>query len=183
MMTRSRLRLAIGILVVLGSTSFQAQTPSQDEATIAKQFIGIWRLLSWPVRFADGTTRQDPRSVAYIIYTDTSPIHMCYVSMDPNRPKWNLEGKNAVSGGYTPTPGEVGTAFMGSYGYCSTVEVHAKEGFVLHQIEIDVNPNLAGLTRKRFFTFEGPNRVSLRIDPSENAPPIVDSTLVWERVR
>ena len=55
--------------------------------------------------------------------------------MNPDRPKWNLGGRNPFSGGYAPTPEEVGSAFAGLGAYCSTVEVHAKEGFVLHHIE------------------------------------------------
>ena len=129
MMTRCRLGLAVGILALLGSTSFQAQGPSQDEAAITRQFIGMWRLVSWPQRLADGTTRQNPLSASYIIYTDTSPIRMCWVAMNPDRPKWNLGGRNPFSGGYAPTPEEVGSAFAGLGAYCSTVEVHAKEGF------------------------------------------------------
>jgi hypothetical protein len=184
-MTHPRRWLAV-CFVLLGSTLFGAeapQAPSQDDSSVAKQFIGMWRLVSWPQRLADGTINQNPLSTGYIIYTDTSPVHMCYVGMDPNRPKWGLRGKNPFSGGYAPTSEEVATAFRGSAGYCSTVEVHAQEGFVLHHIEIDKNPNLVGLTRKRFFTFDGPNRVSLRIDPAELPPPVVDSTLVWERIR
>jgi hypothetical protein len=42
---------------------------------------------------------------------------------------------------------------------------------------------MIGRTRKRWFTFQGPDRVALRMDPSELSPPVVESTLVWERVR
>ena len=77
MMTRCRLGLAVGILALLGSTSFQAQGPSQDEAAITRQFIGMWRLVSWPQRLADGTTRQTPLSASYIIYTDTPVRFAC----------------------------------------------------------------------------------------------------------
>jgi hypothetical protein len=34
-----------------------------------------------------------------------------------------------------------------------------------------------------WFTFDGPDRVTLRIDPPELTPPVVESLLVWERVR
>ena len=66
--------------------------------------------------------------------------------------------------------------------YCSRVEVHAKEGFVLHYVEVAKNPNNIGKTWKRWSKFEGPNRLILRIDSTENTPPVVESTLVWERV-
>jgi hypothetical protein len=115
-------------------------------------------------------------SSGFIIYTDTN--HMCSVSMDPDRPQWQLSSPF----GLTTNESEALSAIRGSDGYCSTVEVHASEGFVLHHVEAAVRPNLVGVTRKRWFAFDGPNRVALRIDTSELTPPVVDATLIWERV-
>jgi lipocalin-like protein len=166
--------VALSMLLAFCLLNGKSYAQSQDDIT--KQFVGMWRLVSWPERLADGTTRQNPLSVAYLIYTDTG--HMCYVTMKPNRPRW--KSANA------PTPEEALSAFLGSYGYCATVEIHAKEGFVIHHVEIDTVPNLVGTNRKRWFTFQGPNRVSLRLDipDSINSPtsPVVESTLIWERV-
>jgi hypothetical protein len=146
-----------------------------DDVSIAKQFVGMWRLVSWVHRLDDGTTRHDPKSVAYFIYTETN--HVCYVAMNPRRYDW----KSAT----TPTPEEMvsGLGNNGFYAYCATVEVHPKEGFIILHLEIDKSPNMVGSTRKRWFTFEGPNRVALRIDPSENSLPVVESNLIWERVQ
>lgn len=116
--------------------------------------------------------RQSPRSVGYIVYTDTG--HMCYVSMNPNRPRWKSEA--------APTPEEALSAITGLGAYCATVEIHAKEGFVIHHVEVERTPNFVGRARKRWFTFEGPNRVSLRIDTPELTSPVVESILTWERV-
>jgi hypothetical protein len=161
--------IAWSILMVLGPLNSTSHAQAPDD--IAKQFVGMWRLVSWPQRLADGTTRQSPLSAAYLIYTDTG--HMCFVGMIPNRPKW--KSANA------PTPEEaLSAAYPGAEGYCSTVEIHAKEGYVIHHIEIDTVPNAVGTDRKRWFTFEGPNRVSLRTDPPQ--PGFVESTLIWERV-
>ena len=170
---------AIGIWLT-HAARFDVQAQSQDDAAIARQFVGMWRLVSWPQRLADGTTRQNPQSAGYIIYTDTG--RMCYVSMNPNRPKWNLEGRVSARG-YTPTAEEAISGITGLGAYCATVEIHAREGFVLHHVEIERVPNLVGRARKRWFTFEGPNRIALRVDPSENNPPVVESTLIWERVQ
>jgi Lipocalin-like domain len=162
--------IALSIVFVFGpldSTSF-----ARSQADIAKRLVGMWRQVSRAQRFADGTTRQAALSVAYIIYTDTG--HMCYVAMDPNRPRWKSET--------APTPEEALAAFPGSYGYCATVEIHAKEGFVVHNVEIDTIPNAVGRDRKRWFTFQGPNRVSLRMDTPELTSPVVEDTLIWERV-
>ncbi len=161
--------IAISMLLAFGllnSTSY-----AQSQGDIARQFVGMWRLVSWPQRLADGTTRQNPQSVAYLIYTDTG--HMCYVGMTPSRPKWKSV--------YAPTPEEaLSAAYPGAEGYCSTVEIHAKEGYLIHHIEIDTIPNAVDTDRKRWFTFQGPNRVSLRTDPPQ--PGFVESTLIWERV-
>lgn len=164
----------IGFFVIGGSGSFETEARPQDEASVAKQFVGMWRLVSWPQQLADGTTRQNPLSAGYLIYSDTS--HMCFVAMNPSRTNWKSPA--------TPTPEEMvsGWGNSGFYAYCATVEIHVKEGFVLHHVEIDKIPNRVGATRKRWFTFQGPNRIALRIDPSENNPPIVESTLIWERI-
>lgn len=165
----------IGICIIARDWSFEPRAQSEDDVRVAKQFVGMWRLVSWPQRLADGTTRQNSESVGYIIYTDTS--HMCFVAMNPSRPKW----KSAVA----PTQEELvsGLGSGGFYAYCGTVEVHSKEGFIIHHVEIDKSPNLVGEIRKRWFTFHGPNRVELRIDPPENAPHVLESTLIWERVQ
>jgi len=161
--------VAISMLLVFGLLNSMSYAQSLDD--IAKQFVGTWRLSSYTDRLADGTTRPNRVSVAYLIYSDAG--HMCSVGMDPRRPRW----KSA-----TPTPEEALASFQGSYGYCSSVEVHAKEGFVIHHVEIDKSPNAVSRDRKRWFTFQGPNRVALRIDPPELTAPVVESTLIWERV-
>jgi hypothetical protein len=179
-MNRQALRVIVRSVCIIvfcvlsGAGSFEAGAQSQNDDSVAKQFVGMWRLVSWPQLLVDGTTKQNSESVGYIIYTDNS--HMCFVAMNPNRPKWKSD--------LTPTTEELvsGLGNGSFYAYCATVEVHAKEGFILHHIEIDKSPNLVGGTRKRWFTFQGPNRVALRIDPSENNPSIVESTLIWERI-
>lgn len=144
---------------------------ARGENDMENPFLGMWRLLSWEQRLTDGTTRQAPNSVGYLIYTDVG--RMCYVGMNPNRPKWNA---------LTPTASEALSGIMGMGAYCATVEVHASEGFVLHHVEIERVPNNVGTVRKRWFTFDGPDRLSLRIDVPELIAPIVESTLTWERV-
>ncbi|PYU18340.1 MAG: hypothetical protein DMG30_28295 [Acidobacteria bacterium] len=99
---------------------------------------------------------------------------MCATIMNPNQPKW----KSAT----VPTREEAKSTMESFIAYCSRVEVHAKEGFVLHYVEVAKNPNNIGKTWKRWSKFEGPNRLILRIDSTENTPPVVESTLVWERV-
>ena len=68
MVTRFRLFITLSVLLlVFGSTSFETHAQSRDDVAMAKRFVGMWRLASWPRRSADGTTKQNSESVAYII--------------------------------------------------------------------------------------------------------------------
>lgn len=162
---------AWSILLVLGQLDSPSRAQSRDD--IAKQLAGMWRLASNPQRLADGTSRQGSHNVAYVVF-DTDARHMCYVSMNPNRPRWKSET--------APTPEEELSAIRGFGAYCATVEIHAKEGFILRHYEIDKNPNAVGRATKRWYTFQGTNRLSLRFDPPELKLPVVENTLIWERV-
>jgi hypothetical protein len=142
---------------------------------VAKQFIGVWRLVSTEQRMADGTTRASPifgpNGVGYLMYSDAK--RMCAVLMNPARPKW-VDPSN-------PTEQELRSAMNGLGAYCGTYDVDAGEGSVVHHVELDKVPNTAGTDRKRFFTFAG-NRLVLRL-----APPlpggVLESSLTWERVK
>jgi hypothetical protein len=157
-----------GVMLPFGAA---ADAQSQDE--VARRLVGMWRLASWEQRMTDGTTRRPANSVAYIVYTDTG--HVCYLAMDPDRPKWASER--------APTPDEAISGIVGFGGYCARVELHAQEGFVVHHVEIEKVPNIVGRARKRWLSFDGPDRVSLRVDRAELAPGVAESILTWERVR
>ena len=146
-----------------------AQAHGDDD--IGAQFLGMWKLVSWEQRVADGTTRQAANSVGYIVYTDVG--RMCYVGMNPNRPKWKS---------LTPTEPEALTGIVGLGAYCAAVELHAGEGYVVHHLDIERVPNNVGIARKRWFRFDSANRLTLRIDTPELIPPVVESTLTWERI-
>jgi hypothetical protein len=94
--------------------------------------------------------------------------------MDSRRAKW------------TPgAPATVADAIARNAGYtsyCASVQIHAKEGFVLHHVDMDRNPNIIGTTRKRWFSFQGPDTLRLRIDAAELQGTVKESVLVWQRV-
>ena len=161
------------LFVLLSALSLLATLrigPARGDNDIT-QFLGMWKLVSWEQRLADRTTRQAPNSVGYIVYTDVG--RMCYVGMNPNRPKWKA---------LTPTESEALSGIVGMGAYCATVELHASEGYVLHHVDVERVPNNIGIVRKRWFTFEGPDRLRLSVDTPELIPPIVESTLTWERI-
>jgi hypothetical protein len=159
------------ILLALGQIHSTSRAQSQED--IAKQFAGMWRLVSNPQRLVDGTTREGSNSVGYAFF-DANAGHMCFLSMNPNRPQWTSEA--------TPTPEEGLSAIRGFGAYCATIEIHGKEGFMLRHYEINQTPNAVGRATKRWYTFQGTDRMSLRVDASELNRPVVESTFVWERV-
>jgi hypothetical protein len=166
--------VGFAVVLLLAVTTGDAQAQQTlDDVAMMKQLAGTWRLVSSTQRFKDDTTRENQNLAGYILYADSG--HMCAVLMNRNRPNWNSET--------APTADEMKSTLSGAdfSAYCSTVEVHAKEGFVLHHVELEKSPNIVGRTRKRWFTLKG-NRLTLRIDPPELPSPLVDWTLVWERV-
>lgn len=118
------------------------------------KLVGAWRLVSWEARLADGSTFRNPMNTSSPIYSDS--WRMCAMLMDPNRAKWT--------------------------GRPDAAQVRAAEGFVLHHVEFEQTPSIVGTIRKRWLTFDDAGRLTLRIDPAENGPNVVESRLVWERV-
>ena len=167
----SLIRNSLLILMLTVAASNPATPQSASQPASEQQFVGMWRLVSWTKEYDDGTIRQDPRSKSYIIYTKTG--RMCWVAMDPGRP--NLTAK--------PNEAEEAIAFRGLGAYCATVEINLDDGYVIHHVEIAKSPNAVGIERKRWFEFDGPDRLHLRVEPTENVPPLVESALVWERVK
>jgi hypothetical protein len=97
---------------------------------------------------------------------------VCTVIGNPDRPRWKSPA--------TPTDAEVRTAFEGLVAYCGTFEVNTAAGYVIHHMEVDRDPNLAGSDRKRYFTIAG-SRLVLRPAPPLPAG-VQEWTVVWERV-
>ena len=156
-----------------GTSRGQSQSaPSRDD--IARRLAGMWRLVSNPQRLADGTTRNGSNSVGYAFF-DPNGGHMCFLSMNPDRTRWKSET--------TPTPEEAVSAIRGFGAYCATIEIHEKEGFMVRHYDLNQNPNAVGKATTRWYTFQGPDRMSLRVDSSEVNRPVVESMFVWERVK
>jgi hypothetical protein len=156
------------LLIVLFATAADAQPDTGG----AQRFVGAWRLVSWTQRMADGTTRAGVADTGSIVYTDAG--RMCAVLQNSKRQKWS---------GPPKTVEEAVARTSGSVSYCARVEVHAKEGFVLHHVDVDFNPSSVGIVRKRWFTFDGPNRLALSVDRGELANDVQESVLVWERIK
>ena len=161
------------VLLILTLLSSRSEAQSTDD--VARQLSGMWRLVSNPQRLADGTTRQGTNGVANIGYAffDATGSHMCFLMMTPNRPAW---------AGAAPTPEEGLAALRGINAYCATLEIHAKEGFMDRRYDINQNPNAVGKATRRWYTFQGPDRMTLRVDAAELTKPVVETLFIWERV-
>lgn len=141
--------VAVPILLLFGLLFGPLNNTSraQSQEAIAKQFAGMWRLVSNPQRLADGTTRQGANSAAYVFF-DAHAHHMCFISMNPNRPRWSSET--------APTPEEGLSAIRGFGAYCATVEIHPKEGFIVRQYEINQTPTRSAGRPSVGIHFRGP---------------------------
>ena len=161
--------------VVLILTLLSSRSEAQSTDDVARQLSGMWRLVSNSQRLADGTTRQGTNGVPNIGYAffDATGSHMCFLMMTPNRPVW---------AGAAPTPEEGLAALRGINAYCATLEIHAKEGFMDRRYDINQNPNAVGRATRRWYTFQGPDRMTLRVDAAELTNPVVETLFIWERV-
>jgi len=149
------------------------QSEAQSTDDVARQLAGMWRLVSNPQRLADGTTRQGANTIGYAFF-DALGRHMCFVSMNPDRPAWKSET--------APTPEEGLSALRGINVYCATLEIHATEGFMDRRYDINQNPNAVGRATRRWYSFQGADRMTLRVDAAELTKPVVETLFIWERV-
>jgi hypothetical protein len=161
-------RLAGVALLLLIATG--GPVSAQPDVSGANALAGAWRLVSWQEHLASGATRSSRFTTGSLIYSDSGRI--CAQLMDPQRPKLSQ----------SPTDAEIRASYQGFVAYCGRYDVHAKEGFVIHHVELDKSPNVVGRERKRWFRFEGPNRLVLKIDAAELGQGLAESTLTWERV-
>jgi hypothetical protein len=146
----------------------------QSQDSLRAQLVGTWRFVSSTQQLADGTTRPDPQTgpkgTGYLVYSKTG--QMCVVVGNSDRLRWNSVP--------APTEAEVRNAWDGLVAYAGTFQVNETERAVLHHIEVDRIPNLAGADRKRFCALAG-NRLTLRAAPPLPAG-VLEWTIVWERV-
>jgi lipocalin-like protein len=148
---------AIGVIAHLGSSGALAQTAPRDE--VARQFIGMWRLVSAP------TPARGQNPTGFIVY-DKSGNMAAQIMPDRPRPKF---------GAAQPTPEEAKEALIGYTAYFGTYTVDAGAKTVTHYRTGNINPGAAATVVRRF-EFVGDDRVILR--PVEN-----ENVLIWERVK
>lgn len=166
--------MKIKLLITLTASFLCVQflsAKSTEDNKPEQRFIGMWSLVSWEKEYSDGSIKRDPKTKSYLIYTDTG--HVCWVATDPNREQWTAQ----------PTQAQKAEAFDGLGLYCAEVEINMEKGYVIHHLDLARSQNAVGEKLKRWFSFEGDDRLLLRVEPSENKPPLVESRLVWKRVQ
>jgi hypothetical protein len=66
--------------------------------------------------------------------------------------------------------------------YCAILEIHATEGFMDRRYDINQNPSAVGRATRRWFSFQGADRLTLRVDAAELTAPVTETLFIWERV-
>ena len=160
---------ALALTAAFSGGAFGQSSRDSDEA---QRFVGAWRLVSWTERLADGTTRPAATDVGYLMFADGG--RMCATLANSKREPWS---------GAARTLDEAIARTTGYISYCARFEVHAQEGFVTYTEDLDLNPRSVGVVRKRWFVFDGSDRLKLTIDAAERSANLQDSSLIWERVR
>jgi hypothetical protein len=136
-------------------------------------FVGIWRLVSYELRRADGqvTYPLGKDAVGYITYSENG--YMSVAAMSANRP--NFPSQVAQRG----TATEKANAFDTYLSYSGKYEV--RETKVIHHVEISLYPNWVGVDLERDFEFDG-DRLSLSAPISSRSGVQHTARLVWQRV-
>ncbi len=139
-----------------------------------ESFVGIWRLVSYELRRADGrvTYPLGKDAIGYIMYNEAG--YMSVVIMAANRPKFSSEV--AQRG----TDAEKVMAFDTYLSYCGKYEV--EENKVIHHVEVSFYPNWVGVDLERACEFEG-DKLSLSAPVSSRFGEQYTACLTWQRVQ
>jgi hypothetical protein len=92
------------------SITLLGQTDNDEKAQVRRKIVGTWKLVLEEQTLKNGSKSHyyGPNGKGFLIYSADG--HMCFVGMDPDRPKWKDPKK--------PTQDEKVSAFDASYGYC-----------------------------------------------------------------
>ncbi len=141
-----------------------------------EKFIGVWKLVSFEFRLADGiVVHPMGEGVAGVLMYDASG-YMALQLMEPDRPKF--ESGDWLRG----TPDEVKSAFEGCMAYYGTYEVVEPKGTVVHHVQGSSFPNWAGVDREQFFEFTR-DRLTLTTLPTTLASEQAVGVLTFKRVK
>ena len=140
------------------------------------QLLGVWKLISFEFRLADGIIlRPLGQGVQGILIYDTSG-NMALQVVDPERPKFATE--DWMSG----TVDEAKSALDGFMAYYGTFEVNEKKPSVIHHVAHSSFPNWDGVDREQFFELKD-DRLTLLTLPMTMSNEHLVGQLVWKKVK
>ena len=138
-----------------------------------KDFVGVWRLVSYVFIDAGGTVSypfgMEPRG--YIVYTADG--YMSVNMMPSGRPNFRTA---ELLGGSTEEKARAVDTFLS---YCGTYDVQGDQ--VIHHVEVSLLPNWSDGDQRRFYQLDG-RRLTLSTAPQLLRGKVQTPVLVWERV-
>ena len=146
-----------------------------DEQSDRTRLIGVWSLVSIRDRLSDGAVKDHPDfgpdPAGHLVYTASGHVSVNFM----RRSRLPLKSEES------PTDSERAIAAAGYGAYAGRYTLHAEEAFVLHHVEVALNPNRVGRDLKRFFSFSQ-DLLTLRPPPLVRAGKTVERSLVWRRI-
>ncbi len=137
---------------------------------IANQFIGIWSLVQWTSRDADGqeTHPFGEDVIGQILYDPSGNMMVELMKRDRKL----FASDNFLQG----TTEEILSAYHGFFAYSGTYTIDAEAKAVIHHIEICHFPNWVGHDQIRYYTFSS--------DELKLSTPVIGTTqhsFLWRR--
>jgi hypothetical protein len=143
---------------------------------IRDQLIGVWKLVSYEFRLADGILiRPMGQGVQGILIYDATG-YMALQVIDPERPRFASE--DWMSG----TDAEIKSAWEGVMAYYGTFEVLEERGMIVHHVQGSSFPNWNGIDREQLFEFAD-ERLKLLTLPMKMGGEQLVGQLVWQKVK
>ena len=142
---------------------------------LPEQFHGVWGLISYEFRLADGIRlRPMGQGARGLLIYERSGYMMLQV-MDPDRPLF--ESGDWLKG----TPEEIQAAWEGAFADYGTFELDERRQMIIHHVQGASFPNWVGNARELFFEFAG-KCLTLMTLPMPLAGEQAVGYLTWERV-
>lgn len=143
---------------------------------IRDQLIGVWKLVSYEFRLADGILiRPMGQGVRGILIYDATG-YMALQVIDPERPRFASE--DWMSG----TADEIKSAWEGVVAYYGTFKVLEERGMIVHHVQGSSFPNWTGIDREQLFELAD-ERLKLLTLPMKMGGEQLVGQLVWQKVK
>lgn len=150
-----------------------AMSAAAAQGKVRDQFLGVWKLISYTRKTADGKIDYpySEKPVGRITYDVAG--RMSAQLMKPGRKSTLPSGVSFVLG--RASTEEIAEAVGGFIAYFGTFDVDERAGEVVHHVEACLVPSWVGTDLRRKYQFSG-NRLTLRA-----AVAGITVDLVWER--